>query len=68
MGKNADVLGITAKNLGAQIPEINEKLDSLLPHTNFNIPVFKEMDLENANECHELLESGKFTGKLTLTP
>jgi len=68
MGKNANVLGITAKNLGAQIPEINEKLNSLLPHTNFSIPVFKEMPLENANECHELLESGKFTGKLILIP
>jgi len=68
MGKNADVLGITANNLGPQIPEINEKLDILLPDTNFTIPVFKEIPLENANECHELLERGKFTGKLILIP
>ncbi|MBI3127057.1 MAG: NADPH:quinone reductase [Candidatus Tectomicrobia bacterium] len=68
MGKNARVLGIAARNLEPHIPEVNRRLDALWEKSGFRVPVDQEMPLAKANECHELLRSGRFLGKLVLVP
>jgi NADPH:quinone reductase-like Zn-dependent oxidoreductase len=66
MGKNAAILGITARNLGPVMPEIIRGLGWMWRAHNLRVPVAREMPLENANECHDILQSGKFLGKLVL--
>lgn len=46
------------------ITEVNRLLGQTWESHNFWVPVDKEMALESANECHEILQSGKFPGKL----
>jgi len=67
LSKNAIVYGISAKNLGPVITDINRLLGQMWKLHKFQVPVDKEMGLERADECHEILQSGKFLGKLVLT-
>ena len=68
MGKNASVLGIAARNLEPHIPEVNQRLSGMWEEKSFRVPVDREMPLASANECHDLLRSGRFLGKLVLVP
>ena len=68
MGKNANVLGIAARNLEPHIPEVNQRLDGMWEKNDLRVPVDQETPLARANECHELLRSGRFLGKLVLVP
>ncbi|MDA0999018.1 MAG: zinc-binding dehydrogenase [bacterium] len=67
MGKNLAVYGIAAKNLDPVISEVIDGLDRMWKTHDLRIPVDREMPFAQANECHEVLLSGKFFGKLVLT-
>ncbi len=67
LSKNLAVYGIAAKNLETFMSDVIGGLDRMWGAHNFRVPVDREMPLESANECHEILQSGKFMGKLVLT-
>ncbi len=67
LGKNLAVYGIAAKNLEPIMSDVIGGLDRMWGAHNFRVPVDREMPLESANECHKILQSGKFMGKLVLT-
>lgn len=68
LGNNAVIYGIAAKNLEPALPRVLRRLDRMWGAYNLRVPVDREMPLESANECHEILQSGKFLGKLVLVP
>ncbi|MBT4094302.1 MAG: NADPH:quinone reductase [Nitrospinaceae bacterium] len=67
MGKNLAVYGISARNLTPVISEVIAGLNKMWKTHNLRVPVDREMPFEQANECHDVLLSGKFFGKLVLT-
>ncbi|MDA0999200.1 MAG: NADPH:quinone reductase [bacterium] len=68
MTKDAHIYGITGQNLTAYFPELTRRLSALLKEGGFRIHVDREFPLEAANEAHELVLSGNFTGKVVLIP
>lgn len=67
MGKNLAVYGISARNLDPVISEVIDGLNEIWKTHDLRVPVDRVMPFERANECHEVLLSGKFFGKLVLT-
>lgn len=68
MGRDARVLGLSSGNLAPHVPGIIARLAPLLKRGDIRPHVGREFPLDQANESHTLVMSGKFLGKVTLTP
>jgi NADPH2:quinone reductase len=62
------ITGISARTLEPMLPEALRRMAPMWSHHRFRVPVARAFPLEQVNECHELLGSGKFLGKLVLIP
>ncbi len=62
------ITGISARTLEAVLPEALRRMAPMWEAHRFRVPVAREFPLAGVNECHELLASGKFMGKLVLVP
>ena len=68
MGRDARILALSSGNLNPLVPGILKRLAPLLEGGAIKPHVGRELPLEQANESHEVLLSGKFLGKINLTP
>jgi NADPH2:quinone reductase len=68
MGKNARVLGLATAGLGPRVPEAIRRLSPLLEAGGLRLHVGLALPLEEAEEAHRVLLSGKFLGKIVLVP
>ena len=68
MGRDARILALSSGNLNPLVPGILRRLAPLLEGGAIKPHVGRELPLEQANESHEVLLSGKFLGKINLTP
>lgn len=68
MGRDARILALSSGNLNPLVPGILRRLAPLLEGGAIKPHIGRELPLEQANESHELLLSGKFLGKINLAP
>jgi NADPH2:quinone reductase len=68
MGKNARILGLATAGLGPRVPEAIRRLSPLLEAGGLRLHVGLALSLEEAEEAHRVLLSGKFLGKIVLVP
>ena len=68
MGRDARILALSSGNLNPLVPGILKRLEPLLESGAIKPHIGREIPLEQANESHEVLLSGKFLGKINLTP
>lgn len=67
MTKDVRVLGMAAINLAPKLPEVFRRFGALLREGALKIHVDRQVRLEEANEAHDLVLSGKFLGKVVIT-
>lgn len=68
MGRDARILALSSGNLNPLVPGILRRLAPLLEGGAIRPHIGRELPLEQANESHEVLLSGKFLGKINLAP
>ena len=68
MGRDARILALSSGNLNPLVPGILRRLAPLLEGGAIKPHIGRELPLEQANESHEVLLSGKFLGKINLVP
>lgn len=68
MGRDARILALSSGNLNPLVPGILRRLAPLLEGGAIRPHIGRELRLEEANESHEVLLSGKFLGKINLAP
>lgn len=68
MGRDARILALSSGNLNPLVPGILRRLAPLLEGGAIRPHIGRELPLEQANESHEILLSGKFLGKINLVP
>ena len=68
MGRDARILALSSGNLNPLVPGILRRLAPLLEGGAIRPHIGRELPLEQANESHEFLLSGKFLGKINLVP
>ena len=68
MTRDARVLGLAVVNLFPKMPEVVRRFGSLLKEGYLKIHIDRALPMESANVAHEVLLSGKFLGKVVLTP
>ncbi len=68
MGRDARILALSSGNLNPLVPGILRRLAPLLESGAIKPHIGRELPLEQANESHEVLLSGKFLGKINLAP
>ena len=68
MGRDARILALSSGNLNPLVPGILRRLEPLLEGGAVKPYIGRELPLEQANESHEILLSGKFLGKINLAP
>ena len=68
MGRDARILALSSGNLNPLVPGILRRLAPLLEGGAIRPHIGRELPLEQANESHEVLLSGKFLGKINLVP
>ena len=66
MGRDARILALSSGNLNPLVPGILRRLAPLLEGGAIMPHIGRELPLEQANESHEVLLSGKFLGKINL--
>ncbi|MCY3825295.1 MAG: NADPH:quinone reductase [Nitrospinae bacterium] len=66
MGRDARILALSSGNLNPLVPGILRRLAPLLEGEAIRPHIGWELPMEQANESHELLLSGKFLGKINL--
>ena len=67
MGKDACIHGMVFANLFSRVPELIRHFTPLLREGTFKINIDKKFSLEEANEAHEAVQSGKVLGKVILS-
>ena len=68
MGRDARILALSSGNLNPLVPGILRRLAPLLERGAIRPHIGRELPMEQANESHEILLSGKFLGKINLVP
>ena len=68
MGRDARILALSSGNLNPLVPGILRRLAPLLESGAIRPHIGRELPMEQANESHEVLLSGKFLGKINLAP
>ena len=68
MGRDARILALSSGNLNPLVPGILRRLAPLLESGAIRPHIGLELPMEQANESHEVLLSGKFLGKINLAP
>ena len=68
MGRDARILALSSGNLNPLVPGILRRLAPLLEGGAIRPHIGRELPMEQANESHEILLSGKFLGKINLVP
>ncbi len=68
MGRDARILALSSGNLNPLVPGILRRLVPLLEGGAIRPHIGRELPLEQANESHKVLLSGKFLGKINLVP
>ena len=68
MGRDARILALSSGNLNPLVPGILRRLAPLLESGAIKPHIGLELPMEQANESHEVLLSGKFLGKINLAP
>lgn len=68
MGRDARILALSSGNLNPLVPGILRRLAPLLEGGAIKPHIGRELPMEQANESHEILLSGKFLGKINLAP
>ncbi|MYA97301.1 MAG: NADPH:quinone reductase [Nitrospinae bacterium] len=68
MGRDARILALSSGNLNPLVPGILRRLAPLLEGGAIKPHIGRELPMEQANESHEILLSGKFLGKINLVP
>ena len=67
MGKDACVHGMVFANLFSRVPELIRHFTPLLREGMFKINIDQKFSLEEANQAHERVQSGKVLGKVILS-
>ena len=68
MGRDARIVALSSGYLTPLMPGILRRLGPILESGAIRPHIGKELSLEGANESHEIVLSGKFIGKVVLTP
>jgi NADPH2:quinone reductase len=68
MGRDARIVALSSGYLTPLMPGILRRLGPILESGAIRPHIGKELPLEGANESHEIVLSGKFIGKVVLTP
>ena len=68
MGRDARILALSSGNPNPLVPGILRRLAPLLEGGAIRPHIGRELPMEQANESHEVLMSGKFLGKINLVP
>jgi NADPH2:quinone reductase len=68
MTKDARVLGLAVVNLFPKMPELIRRFIPILREGGLKVHIDQSFPMESANKAHELVLSGKFLGKVVLTP
>jgi len=66
--RDVRIYGVSSGNLTPHLPEAMARISSVLSSGKIRPHIGKEMRLEESNESHELVLSGKFVGKVVLSP
>ena len=66
--KDVRIYGVSSGNLTPYLPEAMARISSVLLSGKIRPHIGKEMKLEESNDSHELVLSGKFLGKIVLLP
>ncbi|MBT3351035.1 MAG: NADPH:quinone reductase [Nitrospinaceae bacterium] len=66
--KDAQILCVSMVNLPPRLPKLMRHLTPMVEAGNFDVRIFREMPLIEANAAHALLWGGEVTGKLVLVP
>ncbi|MBI3128233.1 MAG: NADPH:quinone reductase [Candidatus Tectomicrobia bacterium] len=66
MTRDARVIGMAAINLAPKLPEVFRRFGALLKE-GLKVHVDRQVRLDEANEAHDLVLSGKFLGKVVIT-
>ena len=66
--RDVRIYGVSSGNLTPHLPEAMARISSVLSSGKIRPHIGKEMKLEESNESHELVLSGKFLGKVVLFP
>jgi len=66
--RDVRIFGVSSGNLTPHLPEAMHRISSVLLSGKIRPHIGKEMKLEESNESHELVLSGKFLGKVVLLP
>lgn len=66
--RGARILCMSVVNFPPHIPDFKRRFPPLLRSGRFQVPIFREMPLAEANEAHEILWSGDYMGKIVLVP
>jgi NADPH2:quinone reductase len=67
-GRDARILALSSGNLGPKVPDILRRLEPILESGGIRPHIGKELPLDQAEEAHQIVLSGKFLGKVVLTP
>ena len=68
MGRDARILALSSGNLNPLVPGILRRLAPMLESGTIKPHIGRALPMEQANESHEVLLSGKFLGKINLVP
>ena len=68
MMRDARVLGLAVVNLIPKMPEVVRRFTSVLQEGTLKVHIDQALPMESANKAHEVVLSGKFLGKVVLTP
>ncbi len=68
MTKDARVYGVTGVNLARKMPDVVRRYLPMLWDGSFKVHIGAVFLLHEANAAHEVMLSGKFLGKIVLTP
>lgn len=66
--KGAQILCLSVVNFPPHVPEFKRRFSPILASNHFQVPIFREMSLAEANTAHEILWSGDYMGKIVLIP
>ncbi len=66
--RGAQILCMSVVNFPPHVPDFKRRFPPMLKTGRFKVPIFREMPIAEANEAHEIIWSGDYSGKLVLIP
>jgi NADPH2:quinone reductase len=66
--RGAHIICMSVVNFPPHLPDFHRRFPAMLQTGRFQLPVFREMPLAEANAAHDILWEGGYVGKLVLVP